>query len=240
MADIKYYDDIPSSYYSEKYAIGTRAICFFIKDNLVFKEFVFGEKPPIQQLSYFSSLDFKQIIMPKEIIYTGGNVLRGYTMDFVDGTLLEEHSLEIPIDIFFKQIKLFEEKVLNLTSKKIKLSDINPKNMIWTDDNLLYFIDTDAYMIGEVEYKSNVLEFNLGFRQLLASYKYRDDSINIYMGDIDLNQLYLDTFVFGNKKVSDFIEVIITYFNKRNIEIKTVADFKDKLEDLVYQTKKSR
>lgn len=162
------------------------AIKIFSCSNIIIPEFK------------FSNLNLKYIVLPKEKIYIG-NVLKGYTMNYIKGISLNKTNISHNYDLLINICKEIKREIQLVSNNQIPFSDLNEKNIIY--NNAFYLIDClskrNLNISKEECCKNNLKEFyKILFYKLLNENKFLMNKIlksnelkNLYMNSIPYTDL---------------------------------------------------
>ena len=212
---------------------GENGICYRVGDQ-VFK--LFKVKPLfIYFLKSIAQIDSKSLIFPNEFvyqnIYNDAN-LKGYLMDFIEGTRLIDIDGLLNIKEFIIKLDLLEKEIKALTKEHgLLIRDIHPFNIILTLNNELKVIDNDNDVINSLDdfyenYKSNMNELGEAILPFI-----------LRGGDLiseNVNKLYIECILQGKCKPSivlyEAIKVIEEY---KKEEINTLHDMHEGIKLII-------
>lgn len=169
---------------------------FKLNDNTTIK--IFGCSNVIIPEFKFSDLNLKYIVVPKEKIYIG-NVLKGYTMNYIKGISLNKINISHNYDLLINICKEIKREIQLVSNNQIPFNDLNEKNIIY--NNAFYLIDClskrNLNILKEECYKNNLKEFyKIIFCKLLNEDKFLMNKIlksnelkNLYMNSIPYTDL---------------------------------------------------
>lgn len=169
---------------------------FKLNDNTTIK--IFGCSNVIIPEFKFSDLNLKYIVVPKEKIYIG-NVLKGYTMNYIKGISLNKINISHNYDLLINICKEIKREIQLVSNNQIPFNDLNEKNIIY--NNAFYLIDClskrNLNILKEECYKNNLKEFyKIIFYKLLNEDRLLMNKIlkfnelkNLYMNSIPYTDL---------------------------------------------------
>ena len=205
---------------------GKNGICYKV-DNQVYKEFI--NKPRYMYfLKSLANIKSDYLVFPNEFIYLDSYSipnLKGYLMDYVEGSRLVDISELINIKEFIIKLDILEKEIKKITEEySVILSDIHCENILCTP-NKLVIIDNDQDTINSVDdvyvnYRTNIYELGNAVLPFILK-----------GGDLiseKVNHLFYLSVVLGKCKPSIVLnEAVNTIEKYKNEEINTLHDLYD-------------
>ena len=181
---------------------------FKLNDNTAIK--IFGCSNVIIPEFKFSDLNLKYIVVPKEKIYIG-NVLKGYTMNYIKGISLNKINISHNYDLLINICKEIKREIQLVSNNQIPFSDLNEKNITYNDAfYLIDCLDKRNLNISKEEcYKNNLKEFyKIIFYKLLNEDKFL---MNKILKSNELKNLYMNSIPYTD--LPNFLQKIKTRIN---------------------------
>lgn len=149
------FDNLPSSYTEDSLGEGQNGHCFKLDDNTAFKLL---DSPRVFEdcIKRLSKIRLSSFVFPRELVYVKDKFV-GYTMDFIDGVLLD-NAKYAPLDKYLREIRKLEYDIAALSLKKIYTLDLKPRNVLYSFNDGVKVIDTDFYCHSN---RKNVYQINL-------------------------------------------------------------------------------
>lgn len=137
----------------KKITKGRSSNIYLTKDNKILKMFTSNSftfiKDREETLKIIKNSDIDEIVKPKNLVYYDG-VFIGYIMDYIpDGEAVSSLSKTLGFEEKIKIIKVIEDVMKKLHSKKIYINDLNPDNIFITKDGKVKLIDCDSFIVKE-------------------------------------------------------------------------------------------
>ena len=158
----------------------------------------------------FSNLNLKYIVVPKEKIYIG-NILKGYTMDYIKGIPLNKANISHNYDLLINICREIKKEIQLVSNNQIIFNDLNEKNIIY--NGYFYLIDCldkrNLNISKEECYKNNLKEFyKIIFYKLLNEDKFL---MNKILKSNELKPLYMNSISYTD--LPYFLQKIKTRIN---------------------------
>lgn len=177
----------------------------------------------LEYLKMLSEKDSNILVLPKDIYIDKTGLVKAYTMDYQNGTVLNAGIDNIDINVFMDAIREFYRELMKIND--LVLHDGHPSNLILTDHGVLKMIDLDLskfepYMDSELIRLENYKIFNRAI-------------FNSILGKFDVNDL-LDANLFelvrviasGTYALPGLLNEYVDYMNKHYFEMKKVKDLR--------------
>ena len=144
---------------------GKGGIVYHLNDNSCFKIFHNSlSEDDIVRLNAFCNLKINSAVFPNSLVVVKNDV-RGYTMDFVDGKIMEECS-EFDFSCFLSKYDEYMKKCLvQFSDNNIEMFDVGYTNIMFNQQTKSFqSIDVDNWIINQ----RDVYDFN--FRRLSSAF----------------------------------------------------------------------
>ena len=170
-----------------------------------------------ETLKKLKTLDVKEVVKPKNLVYYNG-VFVGYIMDYLpDGISLtdiekEGCSFEKKINI----IRAIEVVMQKLHEKNIYICDLNPDNILIDADDNVRIIDCDSFVL-----KNNVINTSVDNKFIDPFNKIVSEKTDLYAFAVTILELLLDVKIDSNNKYGDIEQIYSKNKNKLPVSFKS-------------------
>ncbi len=220
------FSKIPDSFYKELLDdSGLQGNIYKFGESLIYKEYK-NDSFYLPQLELLVGQSSDNIAFPKLLVferYISSDGFKGYLSDYIKGNSIYNLDGEILINEFINALKCFENEVVNLSKRGIRINDMHQGNLIYTPSNMLVGVDTDMYEVTSDD-TIGILRHN--FRELGETIISEFDAL-VKLESYKLNNLVNNCCAYGRLKPSLLLEEFINYFEQRMLEINTINDFKN-------------
>ena len=177
----------------------------------------------LEHLKMLSDKDANILVLPKDIYIDETGLVKAYTMDYQNGTVLNAGIDNIDINVFMDAIKEFYCELTKIYD--LVLYDASPFNLIFNEKESLKMIDLDlarfkTWMDSELVYLENYKIFNRAiFHSILGRFSVSD------LLDANLFEL-VKIIISGDYTLPGLLTEYIDYMNKHYFEVKKVKDLR--------------
>ena len=212
-------DSIPESYKFKKLGSGHNGTAYLTKDGKVYKEY-HTEGIDDEITDRLVGLKYEGFTFPESLVIVDGK-FKGFIKEFVEGKSLDELDLDnTDVYEFLIALKKFETELQELSYEEdLDVYDLNPNNLVYTDDGRIVDIDTDpmhpfTYPVGNPYYE-NQKELAETLNRIFFSGEFKS---------MRLQQLQKEILIGGYIKPSVFISEALEKMDKV-IEVKSISDY---------------
>ena len=177
----------------------------------------------LEYLKMLSEKDSNILVLPKDIYIDKTGLVKAYTMDYQNGTVLNAGIDNIDINVFMDAIREFYRELMKIND--LVLHGGHTSNLILSDHGVLKMIDLDLskfepYMDSELIRLENYKIFNRAiFNSILGKFNVND------LLDANLFEL-VRVIASGTYALPGLLNEYIEYMNKHYFEMKKVKDLR--------------
>ena len=214
-----YLKEIPMKFKKTYLGSGQNGSCYLTSDGNVFKEYHNkGIDDGITRS--LLELDYDGFTFPRQLVFVDG-VFKGYLKQYIDGVSLDNLSELTDIKKLITALKKFEDSLKELSYDKcLYVYDLNLRNLLYTNENKIYDIDTDSISPFDFPFVNPWYENMKELANSLAT-----NFMNGEFNSIRLRDLQRECLVIGCTRVSSFMSEAIFEMEKER-KIETIADYK--------------
>ena len=206
---------------------GHTGVSYLTKDGQVLK-YILGSKEHYNDLQMFTYIKNDNFAFPRALVYFEEPVQEkflGYTMQYFEGVDFRHLNPNTNFNHLLTECDKIEEDINTLSSRNaIYMDDINPSNVIYTNNGELKVIDTDfySYFPSEEEYllyRHNMYEWGNFLLTMLAFNEFPFENSKI-------NDLYLNSILYGKTSPTRVIRYLLEEIkDKTNHDVETLDEF---------------
>lgn len=206
-----FYRDEKPILLGDKYSCGEEANLYLFEENTLIKIFKETRRlniPKIQQdlYAYLMTLDVHKFYLPKNLIYNGSSVFRGYTMNQFPNPEVASHAQKGRVESIIAELREIESDIKTLSEAGIQINDMKLAHILYcAKESKLGIIDCGLYQRVDFPdlYLRNIIEMNYYLRQALLWADY--EGTKHEMLGCDFPEIY-DELDYGNLLLSDILQ----------------------------------
>ena len=214
-----YLNEIPKDFKKTYLGSGQNGSCYLTSYGNVFKEY-HTEGMDDEITRSLLELDYDGFTFPRQLVFVNG-IFKGYLKQYIDGISLDKLSGLTNIKQLVLALKKFEDSLMELSYDKcLYIYDLNLHNLLYTNENKIYDIDTDSISPFDFPFTNPWYENMKELANVLAS-----NFINGEFVSKRLKDLQRECLVIGCTRTSSFISEAISEMEKER-KIETIDDYK--------------